>query len=205
MVDEGGVVRPGKVEESRLPPTEEVACIQVNRVYDECVQTLDLTANLTNTGLSGPLTCRVGTPTCTVPNGAVQPTHRRDYRRVLFFIAVPITVQDATGTSLAQTVTGTTSAVLYHPLGTETTCTPTTISCASVVMPDGTLTSSVHIQLLLVTTAVVQLLVPTYGFYQPQPCHDEWDSGDPADLFPPPVADAPQAFERSSEDEEETE
>jgi hypothetical protein len=208
---EGGVTRvedqtivPGPCQGPCPSPTE-IDCIQVNKVYDFCFEAE------TNSPISIPIPASCGTlPAGTTAQGAVtgssctvigstpilnpagQPTGFADVT-LLISVSMEFTLTGPTGTvictfpatpafSFMKTI------VLCAPAGTTITCTIPSSAVSPAAIVDGSVVSAVTICILVSSIALVNLLVPSYGFCTPAPCvvaPSPPFACPPSPLFPP--------------------
>jgi hypothetical protein len=166
------------------PPPTEIDCIQVNKVYDFCFEAD------TNTNVCTPIPSSCGTlPTGTVATGSVsgvtctvvgttpilsstgQPTGFAD---VTLLVTVTITYTLTHAGVTICTFTGSFSfmktIVLCAPTGTTIDCTAPSSTVSPVAILSGQVCATVTICLLVSSVAMVNLLVPSYGFCTPAPC-----------------------------------
>ncbi|PSR20063.1 MAG: hypothetical protein C7B45_16770 [Sulfobacillus acidophilus] len=164
-------VTTGPITAGEVPPPTEIDCIVVDKVYDSCSQTLTTSQTLVAVGT----TCSVvgcsidlSSSTCTV--GAITPTVTPDYNDITFVVGINYSVSCSSGVTLSETAYVTQIVTLYNPNGTTPSCNILSGACSCVNLPNGDINCTLTICLLLQTTAVVQLMVPTYGFCVPPVC-----------------------------------
>ncbi len=167
------------------PPPSSIDCIQVNKLYDFCFQTItrdnicfDLPASC---GEVPPGSTAVGTVTsvtCTtssiVPilNSSGQPT---GFANVTLLVTVTesITVTGPDGTTLC-TFSGQfsffTSITICAPHGVSINCQAPATAVGPCVILNEDVCCNVSVCLLIESVALVNLLVPNYGFCVPAPC-----------------------------------
>jgi hypothetical protein len=180
-------VTPGPCPSTGCPAPTQIDCIVVDKVYDSCTQTVTVTQTVT-APVAGctPSSCAIdlATSTCTV--GAVTPTTVTDYNTITFVISGAFSVTCG-GVTVPETAVSTIQVTLYNPPGTTPSCTILSGTCTCVALPTGLLSCTVTLCVLFQTSATVQLLVPTYGFCQPQPCPQVGPvvSCPPSPLYPP--------------------
>jgi hypothetical protein len=174
---------PGPCTDQCPAPTE-IDCIQVNKVYDFCFEA-DTNTNVcvpipsscgilptgtTATGVVSGSTCTV-VGTTPITSGGVA-TGFADVT-LLVTVTITFTLTGPTGTVIC-TFTGSFSfmktIVLCAPTGTTITCTIPSSSVSPVAIVNGQVCSAVTICLLVSSIAMVNLLVPSYGFCTPAPC-----------------------------------
>jgi hypothetical protein len=165
-------VTPGPCPSTGCPPPTEIDCIVVDKIYASCVQTVTTSGTFTIIGCtSTPVTCLVDLASsgCTV--GAITPTGTDDINNVTFVVSVVLDVTcPAVVTPVPETLVTTVTVPLYNPSGTTPSCNILSASCTCVLISPSTVSCTVSVCLLTQTSATVQLLVPTYGFCQPEPC-----------------------------------
>ena len=192
------------------PPPTEIDCIQVNKVYDFCFEAD------TNTNVCTPIPHSCGTlPTGTVASGAVsgvsctvvgttpilsstgQPTGFAD---VTLLVTVTITYTLTAAGVTVCTFTGSFSfmktIVLCAPAGTTIDCSIPSSAVSPVAILNGQVCSTVTVCLLVSSVAMVNLLVPSYGFCTPAPCVVSPSppfACPPSPLFPAACTPAPTA------------
>jgi hypothetical protein len=176
-------VVPGPCPNGCPAPTE-IDCIQVNKVYDFCFEAE------TNTNVCTTIPNSCGTlPSGTVASGTVsgvsctvvgttpilnstgQPTGFAD---VTLLVTVTITYTLTYAGATICTFTGNFSfmstIVLCAPSGTTIDCTIPSSAVSPVAILNGQVCSTVTVCLLVSSIAMVNLLVPSYGFCTPAPC-----------------------------------
>lgn len=182
-------VTPGPCPDTGCPPTTEVDCIVVDKVYDSCSQTITTTQTFS---VKGDKKCSVSscaidlaTSTCTV--GAITPTSVADYNNITFIISANYSVTCMSGDVLPETVVTTQNVTLYSPSGTTPSCTILSGACTCVNLPNGDISCTITLCMLFQSTATVQLLVPSYGFCVPPVCPQVGPvlACPPSPLFPP--------------------
>lgn len=189
-------VSPGPCPTTGCPPPTEIDCIIVDKVYDSCLQTVNITnecAPLAATCLPGAgaaVSCTITSTTCTI--GALTPTSTPNYVNATAVISATLsyTVAPATGTvcTATETFTTTATATLYLPTGTTASCSVVNSSCACVLVPTTTgsnVCCNLSLCVLFQSTATVQLLIPTYGFCVPPTCIPSTITCPPSPLYPP--------------------
>jgi hypothetical protein len=182
----GDQVQPGPCPPTGCPAPTEIDCIVVTKVYASCVQTVTTSGQFTVTDCTGPVTCNVdlSSSTCTV--GAITPTGTDDINNVTYIVGLVLDLTCANGVLATETLYTTVTVPLYNPAGTYASCTILSASCNCVLLPNGLVSCNVNACVLAQTTAVVQLLVPTYGFCSPEPCAvGPLLPCPPSPLFPP--------------------
>lgn len=175
-------VTPGPCPTTGCPPTTEVDCIVVDKVYDSCSQTVTTTQTVMVPGTCTVSSCAIdlASSTCTV--GAISPSATADYSDITFVIGVDYTITCDSGSTHTETIYTTQTVTLYNPSGTTPSCTILSGTCMCVNLPtspssladnhrgDATISCTFTLCLLFQTTAVVQLMIPTYGFCTPPTC-----------------------------------
>ncbi len=177
-------VVPGPCSHGCPAPTE-IDCIQVNKVYDFCFEA-DTNSNVctpipshcceiplgaTATGAVQSVSCSVvGSTPILNPQGT--PTGFADVT-LMVTVVVDYTITSSTGTVLC-TFSGSFSfmktIVLCAPTGTSIDCNVPSSSVSPVAILNGQVCSTVTVCLLVSSVAMVNLLVPSYGFCTPAPC-----------------------------------
>ena len=167
------------------PPPTEIDCIQVNKVYDFCFEA-DTNSNVCTTiphtcgtlptgavatGTVSAVSCSVvGTTQILTPSGAA--TGFADVT-LLVTVTITYTISSSSGLIIC-TFTGSFSfmktIVLCAPTGTTIDCTVPSSTVSPVALVNGQVCSTVTICLLVSSVALVNLLVPSYGFCTPAPC-----------------------------------
>lgn len=180
-------IQPGPCPTTGCPAPTEIDCIIVDKVYDSCTQTITTTQTFLAPTVGCPVSsCALdlSTSTCTV--GAISPSGTTNYNNITFVIGANYSVTCTTGVTLPETVDTTQTVTLYNPSGTTPSCNILSGSCTCVNLPNGNISCTISLCLLLQVTATVQLLVPTYGFCQPPVCGSvEPSPCPPVPLYPP--------------------
>ena len=184
---------PGQVSGEGLNGISERVCIQVNKVYDSCLQQQQLdkqTLNLTDVQPVGcefctPLTF-VGCRSCGNPNGTLRDLcverlcDRPNFARVRGYVDIELDVLfcDANGRQGCgrATLTVRKDVILYVPDESIIPYEIAVVSGAVCVTGDykGNFTFEVTIcvTIILKVIAEVELMVPSYGFCQIPPCEE---------------------------------
>lgn len=177
---------PGPCGPGPCPAPTEIDCIQVNKVYDFCFEAdtstpttpLTLPAKCGTVPSTATITGTVSSVTCTVASSiaildaAGNPTGFADVTLVVN-ATVTYTITSAAGATICtfddDTFTFVKTIVLCAPSGTTVDC---TIPSSSVVpsIVNGQVFRTITICLLVSSVALVNLLVPSYGFCTPAPC-----------------------------------
>jgi len=177
---------PGPCVDTGCPAPTEIDCIQVNKVYDFCFEA-DTNSNVC-TGI--PEECReLVTPTSTA-SGTVSRVsctvvgstpildtlgNQTGFADVTLMVSVTVdyTLMASNGTILC-TFCGSFSfmktIVLCAPTGTTVDCAVPSTTVSPVAILNGQVCSTVTVCLLVSSVAMVNLLVPSYGFCTPAPC-----------------------------------
>lgn len=180
----------GPWEHSDFPKPTEIDCITVEKVYDSCIQTITTTQMLGDDVWCKE--CAVTSCTfdldsslCTV--GTMTPSTTTDYSDITFVIGAEYTVSCSNGKSMTSTAYTTATVTLYNPMGTTPSCTIISGTCSCVNLPNDTISCTITLCVLFQTTAVVQIMVPTYGFCTPPTCGQVGPvlPCPPSSLFPP--------------------
>ncbi len=199
MTEADGVV-PGPCHpDCGCPPPTEIDCIEVTKVYDFCFQTdtetqpFSIPASCGTIPVGSTAAATVTSVACTAQTIAPI-SGSGGFANVTMLIAVTesITITSPSGTAVC-TFTGEfwymKTITLCAPAGTAVTCSaPNTSVTAIVVASAGEVVTTTMICLLTEATALVKLLVPTYGFCVPAPCvvlPTPPLSCPPSPLFPP--------------------
>jgi hypothetical protein len=184
-------VTPGACPPEGCPPFDRIECIVVEKVYDSCFQvdqrTRDIivTTDAAGSFPTGPFA--VGDIVeCGLTEGldiscteiSRTPTTEPGFYTVSLVISVPVTLTNPNAvTETVDTVFTFTKAVtLCAPEGTQINCEESSLllcSCVITSVDEGvsiTVTCDIQICVVLKSTLVVQLLVPSYGFCIPAPC-----------------------------------
>jgi hypothetical protein len=177
---------PGPCPESGCPAPTEIDCIQVNKVYDFCFEA-DTNSNVctripeeccelvtptsTATGTVSSVSCSV-VGTTAILDAMGNPTGFADVT-LMVTVTVDYTITASNGTVLC-TFSGNFSfmktIVLCAPAGTTVSCSVPSTSVSPVAILHHQVCSTVTICLLVSSVAMVNLLVPSYGFCTPAPC-----------------------------------
>lgn len=177
---------PGPCPPEGCPPPTEIDCIVVEKVYDSCSQTI------TTTQITSAPTCVVSgcsvdltTSSCTV--AAITPSITPDYSDVTFLIGITYSIICTTGPALPETAYVTQVVTLYNPTGTTPSCNILSAACTCVNIPVGDVSCTLTVCVLFQSTAVVQLMIPTYGFCVPPTCPEVGPvlPCPPVPLYPP--------------------
>lgn len=192
---------PGPCPPVGCPPTTEVVCIQVDKIYDACSQRRCPTATFTVQIGTEPdpnsIVCRIQnfTYTCTLTQVRTEPPLVR--AEVTYSYDVIVSYRDLlTGvqiTLLPVTITNTKTVVLFGEAATMFCKVEPTIQCLGCdLVNTTTISCDVGEYIEIKTAAHVQLLIPSYGFCPPPPeCQElptrceEFLTGPPPRRFPP--------------------
>ncbi len=190
-------VIPSLSPDGTCPPATELDCLQVEKIYASCTQTLTATEVICDRDLppccipkdqtSGSLACSLNLTASTCAVAAVVPSGTDAINNITYTIAAVVDVTCANGvTTVPVTLYTTTTVPLYNPTGTTPECTIVSGTCSAVILPDGRLSVQVTLCLLLQTVAWVQLLIPSYGYCPSTPCQVAAAAiCPPSSLFPP--------------------
>lgn len=176
------------------PPAREVVCVEVLKCYDECYKEEFLEKDSYITGWD---TCAVTNAYCAfLAKGTADVD---GYRRVYFEQVIEVTFYCADGSIAGvETVTATSFATLYWPDGYDDwpwqpQCMIYHVEYECVEMTEN---STPMTKILLLVCKILQiklpvkLLMPAYGFCEPEPCTAEpFVSGCPAPVYPPQKTD----------------
>ena len=200
-------VTPGPCGSGGCPAPTEIDCIEVTKVYDFCFQT----ESRENSCFPVPASC--GTvPTGSSATGSVSQVECTTQSitpiansggfanvTLLVTVTVGLTITAPDGSTLCSfdgqffffaTVT------LCAPEGVSVGCSAPATSVGPCVIIGGQVCCPVNLCLLIQSTALVKLLVPTYGFCVPAPCVVSPSppfACPPSPLYPPqcPVVNPP--------------
>lgn len=179
-------VVPGLCPSDGCPPYDRIECILVEKVYDSCFQIDERTRDIT-IGIewpTGPFAVGdfVG---CAVTEGADIscteldriPTNEPGLFTVTLAISVPVTLTNpnAIGETVDTIFTFTKTVTLCAPEGTNINCDDSALLyCNCMITNVGVdsviVTCDIQVCVVIRSTLVVQLLVPSYGFCVPAPC-----------------------------------
>ena len=149
----------------------EYDCILVDKVYDSCTQTYNVSDTFTPAAACTIVSCAVDLNTSTCTAAAYAPSAAgTDYSDVTFIIGAEYTITCADGTTITRTVYTTQVVTLYNPAGTTVSCTLLPSACSCVTLPTGDITCMLTLCVLFQSTAAVVLRVKVYGFCVPPVC-----------------------------------
>jgi hypothetical protein len=182
---------PGPCPPTGCPPPTEIDCIQVTKVYDFCFEsdTLSNICTAIPTTCIGATTASCTVTSCTCTFASSSPTGQDGFVNATFVIAC--TIQFTVSSALATCTTSTTASLLKTvtlcaPTGTVQSCQVVGESCGPVAIVDNTVCTTLTVCTVFLSTALVTLLVPTYGFCTPAPCATlPVLPCPPSSLFPP--------------------
>ena len=182
--------RPGPINSSALSNICERVLIEANKVFDACINRDTVTGaiitltNFTPAGPTEPLTyvSAQSDPLnpATISNVTIDRIDSRpNYANVSATITIPVivTYRDANGVlgTGRSTITVSKNVILYVP---QPSVTPINITASAVFSSeigsytaDSTFTVTGCLQVILRVTAVVDVLVPSYGYPVIPPCH----------------------------------
>lgn len=185
------------------PPPTEIVCIDVDMVYDFCIQSdfqfecFDIPAACGSPPFPADTTieCNLGTITCLeIPPRIPAIGFPAGFSNVTVQITVPatVTIRNPDGTvrcTFTHTVRFIKILLLYAPSGTRINCQIIAASCREPrVADDPQICVKIELCTIIQALALVKLLVPSYGFCHPAECipaaQDEFPCP-PGDLFPP--------------------
>lgn len=162
-------ILPGIYSPETCPQPTQIDCIVVNKVYDSCVQNLTLSQTLHDCDCTvSNCTFDLSTSSCTV--GAITPSTTPDYNNITFVIGAEYTINCTSGSSLTKNAYTSQTVSLYNPDSTIPSCTIVSGACMCVNLPNGDISCTLTLCVVFQTTAMVQLMVPTYGFCVPPNC-----------------------------------
>jgi len=174
-------ITPGPCTDDWCPPATEIDCIMVEKVYASCSQTVTASEVIHDMMLppgcippemtSGSLACSVDLSDSTCSVGAIVASGTDSINNITYTISAVVDITCVNGVTTAPVTLYTTTTVpLYNPAGTTPACTILSGTCSAVILPNGQLSVQVTLCLLLQTIAMVQLLVPSYGYCFPSDC-----------------------------------
>lgn len=168
-------ITPGPCPSSGCPAPTEIDCIQVTKVYDFCFES----NTLSNVCTAIPVTCVGATAaTCTVTHctcsfASSTPSTISGFVNATFVVActVQFTIYSSAGTCTTSTTASFMETVtLCGPPGTVQSCQVVSEQCGPVAIIDNMVCTSLTVCVVFLSTALVTLLVPSYGFCTPAPC-----------------------------------
>ncbi len=183
-------VTPGPCPTTGCPAPTEIDCILVDKVFDYCYQadtTGTVCAPYSCAGTITGISCAVTAASCSFQSST--PAVTTDYVNATFLITATVEFTITTSAATCTTATSVTmlkTVTLCGPVGTAQSCTVLSASCAPPAVVNGTICTTVTICSTFISTATVQLLVPTYGYCTPAPCVTlPLPPCPPSPLFPP--------------------
>jgi len=183
-------VAPGPCPPGGCPPPSEIDCIAVDKVFDYCFQqdvAPQLCAPFECAGTITSITCAVTAASCSFQSSV--PAATPDFVQATFLITA--TVDFTIVTTLTTCITSATVALLKTvtlcgPAGTVQSCDLLSASCVPPAAVGATVCTQVSFCLTFTSSAVVQLLVPSYGYCSPAPCQTlPLPPCPPSPIFPP--------------------
>lgn len=209
-------ITPGRCPPQGCPPPIEKDCIEVFKVYDQCVAEdildncvlADDVCTQTPIPAGSTVSCSVvpDSATCTfIGFGPFNPPFFRPVR-LLQQVNVSVTVTDPNGNVICGPfnllLSGITQAFMWAPDGTTVQCQILAVgpcSCDVVSVDDNQyICCSVKICKEIQIKALVKLLVPTYGFCEFEPCvavpQPEFPCPPEGPFFPPQRCQEPPTF-----------
>lgn len=210
--NKGNERSPGLADFEALQCITERVCIQVNKVYDSCLQQdsmedVEMVLNeLQGTAPYTFISLRNSTPAGTIEDLTVTRLQDRpNFARIQANIIIPLTVNysDSTGTEYVTPANFTVKkdVIMYVP---DDSIMPYRIECncgavsviGEISQPVGrnyTLTSDICMSVIMKVLAEVDLLVPAFGFAEIPPCEEYADEACDdffaLPLFPPQMED----------------
>lgn len=186
-------IGPGPCPPQGCPPPTQIDCISVTKVYDSCFQTetfnqvcADVPPSCKKIAATPGTTvsCSVVTSSATCTVVGLISTGVDDFANATFAVSIPISVTLTSPTGLTCSFTFPVNflktVTLCAPEGTDQVCTIASVSCGPCFIAltetdedekeEAQVCCQVVVCLVLQSTALVQLLVPTYGFCTPAPC-----------------------------------
>lgn len=156
-----------------LSPTE-IDCIVVDKVYDSCVQTDTVPlvcADFVCPGTITSVTSDVVNTTCSLYSSVSSASPNVVNATFLVTATIDFTIVTTTATCLTTTTTTLPKTVsLVAPPGTAQSCEVLSASTTVPFVVGGTVFTSITLCEMFVSTAVVMLLAPSYGFCEPPSC-----------------------------------
>lgn len=186
----------------QCPPPTEIVCIDVDKVYDFCIQSdfrfecFDIPTDCGAPPFPAGTTieCALGTPTCTeVPPRTPAVGFPPGFFNVTVQVTVPvtITVRNPNGTvrcTFGRTVRFIKPVLLFAPAGTRIDCRIIASDCREPRVADNQICVKIELCIIIQSLALVKLLVPAFGFCTPAECipaaQPEFPCP-PGELFPP--------------------
>ena len=204
MADDA-VVTPGPCPPEGCPPPTAIDCIEVTKVFDFCFQTetrdpvcFDIPASCGEVPAGSTAMGTITTVSCTTQTITPIP-HSGGFANVTLLITATgtVTIKAPDGTTLC-TFTGMLTffktVTLCAPDGVTIGCSAPATSVGPCAIVNGEVCCTVNLCLLIQSTAVVKLLVPTYGYCVPAPCvvlPTPPFTCPPSPLFPPQCTPVP--------------
>lgn len=187
------------------PPATEIDCIEVMKVYDQCIKEevifhQEEVPGDTALAPTDTIQCEVVFPGTTCDIFTFGPPDEFNFRNIVVRqnVTIKIRVFDACGVEKRQyavtsaPITQFQDVFLYAPDGTEGQCSIVSALCeqCTIVTEGGMQYFFCKIRLCkeIVVKATVKLLLPNYGFCQPVVCSSAPQPGfpcPPPNLFPP--------------------
>lgn len=209
--NKGNERSPGLADFEALRCITERVCIQVNKVYDSCLQQESLTDVVVPLGtLEGTAPYTFISLRNTTSAGALENVSitrlpdRPNFARVQADVTIPFTINYSDSTGTEYTTTGSTSVhkdvILYVPddsiIPYNLEAIVGAISVSGSITQTGddfTLTADICISIILKIVAMVELLIPAFGFCEIPPCEEyaeeACDDFFSLPLFPPQMED----------------
>ena len=155
-------------------PPSEIDCILVDKVYDSCIQTTTVPLVCADFVCPGPITSastNIVSTTCSFYSSVPSASPNLVSATFLVTTAIEFTIVTPTTTCYTSTtVTVPQTVTLVGPVGTVQSCSVLSASTASPFVRGQTVFTSLTLCAAFLSTAVVNLLVPSYGFCTPPSC-----------------------------------
>lgn len=209
--NKGNERSPGLADFEALQCITERVCIQVNKVYDSCLQQESLTdVSIPLTELSGTapytfISLRNSTSQGGLENVSITRLQDRpNFARVQADVIIPFQIRYSDSTGTEYVTTGSTSVhkdvILYVPddsiIPYNLEAVVGAVSVTGTITTTGsssTLIADICISIILKIVAMVELLIPAFGFCEIPPCEEYADEACDdffaLPLFPPQMED----------------
>ncbi|HEX6970951.1 MAG TPA: hypothetical protein VF234_01885 [Limnochordia bacterium] len=181
------------------PEPTEIVCIEVNKVYDFCFQTerqtpapFTVSSSVAPGMVGDAVECQVDVSqvVCTELI-ALRQELNNGFANVTLSITVPLIIGTPPNTE-RESITFLKTVTLCAPEGTTVDCRVVAATCECVITravdTSRQVTCTVDLCIIIESTALVKLLVPSFGFCVPAPCVTFPQPPfvcPPEDLFPP--------------------
>lgn len=177
-------ISPGVCPPEGCPPPVRIECVVTEKVYDKCFQVDTLSRNITISRaefITGPFV--IGERVFCNPIGSISCTEISrveaggGFFTITLLVTIPMTFTNPNNPPeiVLRNVVFTKTVTLCCPDGIEPDCGESSVlfcNCdvSGITSTDIILACEIQLCLLFKCSAVVQLLVPSYGFCQPAPC-----------------------------------